>query len=249
MTAARAPRSAHTRKSAAHKPAHVPDPPGTPKEPGSVPGSEHVAGPVEGLKPKLVARDPVRRQLTDPVVMRALAHPVRIALLEALLREGPLTATAAAAILDDSLGNMSWHLNVLAKYGFVEEAEGGRGRSRPWRLVNLGTSFTDDNNNDPELSIAGQTFSRVIIERNQERAQRWLDERGSYPPKWRRAAFASFSVTYLTPEELEQLGEEITELMSKYRDRSLDMNARPAGSRAVSISAIGHPLPPNPSGN
>ena len=248
MTAARAPRSAHTRKSAAHKPAHVPDPPGPPKESGSEPGSEPVAGTVEELKPKLVARDPGRRQLTDPVVMRALAHPVRIALLEALLREGPLTATAAAAILDDSPGNMSWHLNVLAKYGFVEEAEGGRGRSRPWRLVNLGTSFTDDKD-DPELSVAAQTFSRVIIERNNERAQRWLDERRSYPQKWRKAAFASFSVTYLTPEELDQLGEEMTELMSKYRDRSLDMNARPAGSRAVSISAVGHPLPLSPSGN
>lgn len=240
MTPARAPRSVHSRKSASHKPAHVPDPPGDSKEPGSAETPE--------LKPNLVARDPGRRQLTDPVVMRALAHPIRIALLEALLREGPLTATAAAAILDDSPGNMSWHLNVLAKYGFVEEAEGGRGRSRPWRLVNLGTSYTDDGD-DPELSVAGQTFSRVIVERNQERVQRWLDERRSYPPKWRKAAFSSFSVTYLTPEELEQLGEEMTELMSKYRDRSLDMNARPAGSRAVSISAVGHPLPRNPSGN
>ncbi len=180
--------------------------------------------------------------------MRALAHPIRLALLEALLREGPLTATAAAAILDDSPGNMSWHLNVLAKYGFVEEAEGGRGRSRPWRLVNLGTTFTDDTD-DTELSVAGQTFSRVVVERNNERAQRFLDERRSYPQKWRKAAFLSSSLTYLTPDELEQLGEEMSELMSKYRNRSLDMNARPAGSRAVSISAFGHPLPPTPSGN
>jgi DNA-binding transcriptional ArsR family regulator len=200
------------------------------------------------VRQNLVARDPGRRKLTDPVVMRALAHPVRIALLEALLREGPLTATAAAAILDDSPGNMSWHLNVLAKYGFVEEAEGGRGRSRPWRLVNLGTSFTDDTD-DPELSVAGETFSRVIIERNHEKAQRWLDERRSYPQKWRKAAFASYTVTYLTPAELEKLGDEITELLSKYRNRSLDLNARPADSRAVSISALGHPLPLNPSGN
>lgn len=69
--------------------------------------------------------------------MRALAHPVRIALLEALRRDGPLTATRAAELLDDSPGNMSWHLQTLAKYGFVEEAGGGRGRSRPWRAVSL----------------------------------------------------------------------------------------------------------------
>ena len=180
--------------------------------------------------------------------MRALAHPVRVALLEALLREGPLTATAAAALLDDSPGNMSWHLNVLAKYGFVEEAEGGRGRSRPWRLVNLGTSFRDDPEN-PELSVAGETFSRLILERNLDSAHRWLDERRSYPRKWQNAAFGSYTVTYLTPAELEDLGEEITELLSKYRNRSLDRNARPAGSRPVRISSVGHPIPPTPSGN
>ena len=114
-----------------------------------------------------VAREPTRRKLTDPEVMRALAHPARVELIETLLREGPLTATAAAAILDDSPGNMSWHLNVLAKYGFVEEAEGGRGRARPWRLVNLGTEFTEEDDN-PELNMAAETMSRVIIDRNRE---------------------------------------------------------------------------------
>ncbi len=236
MTPSRAKDSSRTRNAPAHKPAQVPEPPGDPEESATE------------VKPNLVARNPGRRQLTDPVVMRALAHPIRLALLEALLREGPLTATAAAVILDDSPGNMSWHLNVLAKYGFVEEAEGGRGRSRPWRLVNLGTSFTDEAD-DPELSVAGETFSRVIIERNNERVRRWLDERRSYSPKWRKAAFNSYTVTYLTPAELEELGEEMTELLSKYRNRSLDLNARPADSRAVSISAVGHPLPLNPSGN
>ncbi len=77
------------------------------------------------------------RDISDPRTMRALAHPVRLALLEALRREGPLTATRAAELLDDSPGNMSWHLQTLAKYGFVEEAGGGRGRSRPWRVVSL----------------------------------------------------------------------------------------------------------------
>ena len=245
-------RSTQTRKTTSHKPAQVPEPPGNPGESAIDTASATVAGSTPEaspeVSPNLVARDPGRRKLTDPVVMRALAHPVRLALLEALLREGPLTATAAAAILDDSPGNMSWHLNVLAKYGFVEEAEGGRGRSRPWRLVNLGTTFTDDID-DPELSVAGETFSRVIIERNHQRVQRWLDERRSYPKKWRNAAFASYTVTYLTPAELEEMGNEITELLSRYRDRSLDLNARPADSRAVSISTLGHPLPLNPSGN
>jgi DNA-binding transcriptional ArsR family regulator len=201
-----------------------------------------------GMKPRVVARNESRRQLTDPVVMRALAHPIRVALLEALLREGPLTATAASVILDDSPGNMSWHLNVLAKYGFVEEAEGGRGRSRPWRLVNLGTQFEDDPGN-PELSVAGEAFSRVLHERHFQRLQQFLNERRSYPPEWRAAAFSSSTVTYLTAEEMKKFGEEITDLLSEYRERSYDVEKRPEGSRAVGIVAFGHPLRPTPSGN
>jgi DNA-binding transcriptional ArsR family regulator len=195
-----------------------------------------------------VARESARRKLTDPKVMRAMAHPLRLAIMEALLREGPLTATAAAELLDDSPGNMSWHLNVLAKYGFVEEAPGGRGRSRPWRLVNLGTEFTDESDNS-ELSVAGESFTRVLLDRQIKRVDQWLDERQTYPPEWRKAGFNSNALTYLTAEELEKVGHEINEILSEYRDRTFDLSKRPEGSRPVSIASFGLPLSPSPSGN
>ena len=66
--------------------------------------------------------------------MRALAHPVRLALLEALTDAGQLTATEAGERVGESPANTSFHLRQLAKYGFVEEAEGGTGRRRPWKL-------------------------------------------------------------------------------------------------------------------
>jgi DNA-binding transcriptional ArsR family regulator len=210
------------------------------------PLSDKEAG--DGTKHGVVARNPGRRELTDPVVMRALAHPLRVALLEALLREGPLTATAASVILDDSPGNMSWHLNVLAKYGFVEEAEGGRGRSRPWRLVNLGTTFNDDVDN-PELTVAGEAMSRVIHERNYKRILQYLNERDSYSPEWRNSAFSASSITYMTPEEMKKFSDEMADVVSKYRDRSFDVDKRPPGSKAVAVVAYGHPLRPTPSGN
>src|ERR1700761_5397400 len=75
------------------------------------------------------------REITDARTMRALAHPTRLALLNLLGREGELTASRAAELLDDSPGNMSWHLQTLAKYGFVEETGEGKGRSRPWRVI------------------------------------------------------------------------------------------------------------------
>jgi DNA-binding transcriptional ArsR family regulator len=71
----------------------------------------------------------------DAKTIRALAHPVRIALLEALVDAGTLTATEAGEHVGESPANASFHLRQLAKYGFVEEAEGGTGRRRPWQLA------------------------------------------------------------------------------------------------------------------
>ena len=63
--------------------------------------------------------------------MRALAHPVRLALLEVLADAGQLTATEAGERIGESPANASFHLRQLAKYGFVEEAEGEPAASGP----------------------------------------------------------------------------------------------------------------------
>src|ERR1700728_488216 len=88
------------------------------------PAPEAQAGPV-----------PLRR-IADAPTMRAMAHPVRLALLEALGRHEPLTATEAAEVVGESPSACSFHLRMLAKYGLVEDAGGGSGRRRPWRRKN-----------------------------------------------------------------------------------------------------------------
>jgi predicted ArsR family transcriptional regulator len=180
--------------------------------------------------------------------MRAFAHPVRIALIEALRREGALTATRAAEILDDSPGNMSWHLQTLAKYGFIEEAAGGRGRSRPWRLAAQTYSF-ETALNDPESAAAGEVLEANVHEHNYRRLREWWSLRRSYPAKWRRAAFSSNSTVYLTAEETNQLSEDIKELVARYRAGGAEKGQRAPGALPVRFVAFAHPLPPTPSGN
>jgi DNA-binding transcriptional ArsR family regulator len=189
-----------------------------------------------------------RRVISDPRTMRALAHPVRIALLEALGREGELTATAAAEILDESPGNMSWHLQTLAKYGYVEEAGGGKGRSRPWRIVSVSNRFRTPNE-DPEFDAAGEALESTFAERAYARLREWWTRRAAYPFVWRDAAFSSDSLAYLTAEELSEIGEEVAALFARHRDRVLNKQLRPAGAQPVHLVALGHPLPPTPSGN
>ena len=68
-------------------------------------------------------------EVRDPKAMRALAHPLRMQLIEAIGQSDTrtLTATQASELLGESPANCAFHLRTLAKYGFVEEAGGGRG--------------------------------------------------------------------------------------------------------------------------
>jgi len=198
------------------------------------------AGPTEG---------PIqRRVISDPRTMRALAHPVRLALLEALGREGDLTATRAGEMLDESPGNMSWHLQTLAKYGYVEEAGGGKGRSRPWRIASVSNRFRTAGE-DPDAAAAGEALESIFADRAISRLREWWARRASYPLVWRNAAFAADSIGYMTAEEMSSLGEEISELFGRYRDRVLNRQLRPAEAKPVQLVAFGHPIPPTPSGN
>jgi DNA-binding transcriptional ArsR family regulator len=202
----------------------------------------------EGDRPRPADGPAERRVITDPRTMRALAHPVRIALLEALGREGELTATRAAELLDESPGNMSWHLQTLAKYGYIEETGGGKGRSRPWRIAAMSNRFATAAE-DPEIEAAGEALESTFADRAYSRLREWWARRASYPYAWRDAAFSLDSLGYLTTEELSAIGEEISQLFGRYRDRVHDKRLRPADARPVKMVAFGHPLPPTPSGN
>jgi DNA-binding transcriptional ArsR family regulator len=218
------------------------------KAPAKTPTKAPAKKPTKSAAVRTIARKEEPRKLTDPRVIRALAHPVRIALLEALVREGPLTATEAAELLADSPGNMSWHLQTLAKYGYVEEAEGGVGRRRPWRLVSMGTSY-DEDPDDTELSVAATGLTKLGNERAFNRLDRWMNERGGYPRDWQHAWFSANNISYLMPDELRQLGDDILEVILRYRDRTVHPELRPEGSLPVSILAYGFPIEPTPSGN
>jgi len=188
------------------------------------------------------------RTLTDAREMRALAHPVRVALLEALTREGQLTATEAGEQLRETPANCSFHLRTLAKYGFVEEAEGGTGRQRPWRRVGGLLDFELDNE-ETDATIAAHELSRRFEDRSRQRREVWEAARSSFPVAWRKASFTMNTLSYLTVEELAAMNAEICAIVDRYRERVTDRAERPADAYPVALSATGHPLPRTPSGN
>ena len=187
------------------------------------------------------------RRITDPRVMRALAHPTRIALLELVGREGELTATAAADALGLSPANCSFHLRQLAKYGFLEEAAHGAGRTRPWRIGSVHHRW-DEVGPDAVTTAAASALTSVILERDLDRLRDWLARQATAEPHWSKAAFVSEALVYLTPDELESIGEGIVDLVRPYIER-VAPERRPDGSAPVQLVAAGFPIRPTATGN
>jgi DNA-binding transcriptional ArsR family regulator len=203
------------------------------REPGQ-PGQQSA----EPQQPQL----PELRKITDAQTMRALAHPVRIALIEELGTGGPMTATEVGERIGESPTTCSFHLRQLSKYGFVEEAGGGKGRARPWRMTSIGMSWGSAHD-DPEAEIAASALTRVIRERQLDRYRTWLQTKAAYPRRWREAAGDSEWASYLTVEELEQLSEELATLLrSRFAERLTDPSKRPPGSVLVEMLMFSYPL-------
>jgi DNA-binding transcriptional ArsR family regulator len=194
-------------------------------------------GPSDGPKAR-------QRTLTDPGSLRALSHPVRLALLEALLA-GPLTATEAGELIDETPTTCSFHLRQLARFGFVEEVGGGKGRARPWRLTNTGWSAPAQPDN-PEFTRASQALDEVLLERYFQRLLRTVRAAPSYPEDWYRAMASNEYVVHITADELRELATAYQELMEGYfqrwGERSRDPSKRPAGARAVETLFFAAPV-------
>ena len=194
---------------------------------------------------KRTRREPVPDrtiELTDPRAMRAYAHPVRMALIGLLRTEGPLTATQAAERLGESSGTCSFHLRQLAKYGFCEEAGGGRGREKPWRATAATTSWST-NVDDPERRDAQRHLDAIVLQHYVTRVSRWLADRDEDPPEWRTAAgYGDYNVP-LTAPELEKLRADIDGLLEPYRARATGDEDPPDGARRVAFIHFDFPEP------
>jgi DNA-binding transcriptional ArsR family regulator len=195
--------------------------------------------PVAGEKP---ADGPTYRRLRDPRELAALAHPVRLGIMELLTVSGPLTATELADRLDETPANCSWHLRKLAEHHFVEEAGGGIGRQRPWKVRSVGLAW-DDVDASPSQLRAGRALEQMLLERQVTRfhtARAQLHDDGDL--EWAEASTSSEHASWLTVDELDALNSELRSVLERYADRLTDPGLRPPGSRLCEFVAWGAPL-------
>lgn len=179
-------------------------------------------------------------RLTDPRALRAYAHPIRLALVGALRREGALTATRAGELLGESPASCSFHLRQLAKYGIVEEAGRSGGRERPWRATAVYTRVPRVAHT-PEQAEASHLLYRVLAERYFDQVMRWLAARSAEPRRWQNASHFGDDMLYLTAAELAELGHRVDALLKPYRPRTTERARRPPGARRVTVLRLAFP--------
>ncbi|MFF0423485.1 winged helix-turn-helix domain-containing protein [Streptomyces sp. NPDC004520] len=193
----------------------------------------------ENSEPQSGGEQPRSIRLTDPRALRAYAHPLRMSLVGLLRSSGPFTATRAAELTGESVASCSYHLRILAKYGLVEEAPGGRGREKPWRATARYTEWPEYSE-DASVAEAADALNVAVAERYFERVTRAIENRHRLPREWREAEEFGDSLLHLTPGELAGLGERIDALLRPYEARSSDPSLRPEGARPVSILRIAY---------
>jgi predicted ArsR family transcriptional regulator len=174
-----------------------------------------------------------REYITDPKALRALSHPTRWTIVELLGLEDTATATRCAEYSGESVASCSYHLSMLAKYGFVEQVQ-APGREKPWKLARRDQSWKV-RGLDTEAAMAAETLSEVFLDHETSRMKDWVRRASRDPEEWQSAAGMSASTIHVTADELVELRERIAALTAPYVERRHDPAGRPDGARAVRV--------------
>lgn len=175
-------------------------------------------------------------RVSDPTRVRALAHPVRMDLLQFLDDVEEATATECAEHLGQTVANCSFHLRTLAKAGYIEPAE-PRGRERPWRVVARERNITPDPL-DPASRRAVLELGEISVRREAERYidhLRHVDHDGVVDPGLIPLTQLTTSAFWATPDETAELLAGLLALMKRFDGRSADPTLRPGGARMMRL--------------
>jgi DNA-binding transcriptional ArsR family regulator len=163
----------------------------------------------------------VSGRVLDAAALRALAHPLRFALVELLIEHGPSTATELGRLVNESSGLTSYHLRELAKHELIEEAtELGSARDRYWQPVKGGYTLEgfDMLQQDATREDAQFLLDEVLRARF-ERLQRWHREGPRWGREWVDATAELTARMRLTREELHALTTDLVEVIDRFREQ------------------------------
>jgi hypothetical protein len=180
---------------------------------------------------------------SDPMALRALAHPLRWQLIDLIASEMTATATRCAEVLGESVASCSYHLGILAKYGYIELVPDQPGREKPWRLASQRQDL-DPTGMGAEGALAAEAATEAFLDHEFARMKQRLRRLGLEPESWRQASRLAGNTTWMTAAELRDVSEQLMRLLTSYSERATDPASRPPGAREVRLFAVASVAPP-----
>ena len=160
------------------------------------------------------------RPMSDPRVLRAIAHPTRGRILDELGATGPMRAADVGEALDIPANQASFHLRQLAKYGVIQPApEAARDkRDRVWKLADERGFRLDVQG--IEKKPGGKAAVSVFRQNKAAWAHRLVDEVWSF--KRHKGTFNAIvdQPLRLNKDEAAEFMGEVDEVLAKWADKT-----------------------------
>jgi DNA-binding transcriptional ArsR family regulator len=185
-----------------------------------------------------------RTEVSDLRVLAALAHPVRVQLLNYLLGTGAHTATQCAEVADASPSACSYHLRHMERFGLVarvpaDESGTADGRERVWRAAATGFVLGGRPSADrPAVRAVRQALGSLDIDEAARLARRYVSRADTAEAEWQDAAvFATYGLA-VTADELTELAASIDALVRPFIAATRDDHPSTAEAVHVTLQAF-----------
>lgn len=176
----------------------------------------------------------------DPARIKALAHPIRLELLEYLAAVPYATATQCAEAIGESVASCSFHLRTLAKHGYIEPAPSDDAKSKPWRVAEKSRQNKFDQT-IPESLPAISALGTAVASQVNDRLSELLTALPTLPQEAIERTMLANLVMWLTNAEHSELMEKIMELCAQYTDRGAEEDLRPDGAELTRLFVAATP--------
>ena len=157
-----------------------------------------------------------------PEQLKALGHPLRLRVLEALGEaEVAMSNRELAQKLGVDPGHLHFHVRMLLKCGLIQQVASGKGREKPYRAAARTLKVA------PELVSAGASDLQATVVEDVQQGWNAYGDKGQF-------RFVRINVR-ISPEKALEVLSELVPTFERLEDESEDM---------LTITAIMHPQTP-----
>lgn len=158
-----------------------------------------------------------------------------------------MTVTSLVERVGTRSGSVSYHLKILLRHGYVEDAvDAGRDRRERWfraRSGGLRLSGRELADRDRDESTRSAALNAMLGE-HLAHVTRWMRDWHKWPPEWLEASRAADTFLQMTPEELAHFSQDLDALIRRWTERVSDaVAAEPGHAERRTVFILTHAYP------